>query len=98
MRKHAAMMAIAWAASVGVVSGQDAPMPGWTPGPTIGKLEQRATINVPEGYFFLDRAATKKFLEDNQNIPDGDELATIVRLRPGTSDYWFAVFTYADTG
>ena len=98
MRKHVAMLAIAWAASVGAASAQEVKMPGWTPGPTVGRLEHRATINVPEGYFFLDKAATRKFLEDNQNIPDGNELATIVRLRPGNGDSWFAVFTYDDTG
>lgn len=98
MRKHAAMIAIAWTASVGAVAAQDAKLPGWTPGPTVGRLEHRATITVPEGYFFLDKTATRKFLEDNQNIPDGDELATIVRLRPGSNDSWFAVFTYSDTG
>ena len=76
MRKHVAMVAIAWTASVGAASGQDVKLPGWTPGPTVGRLEHRATINVPEGYFFLDKAATRKFLEDNQNIPDGDELAS----------------------
>jgi uncharacterized membrane-anchored protein len=98
MRKQLAMVAIACTASVGTALAQDAAPRGWTPGPTVGRLEQRATINVPEGFFFLDRAATRKFLEDNQNIPDGDELATIVRVRPGTNDSWFVVFTYDDTG
>lgn len=69
---------------------------GWTPGPVQGQLGNRATVNVPEGYFFLDASATKRFLEMNQNIPDGDELGII--FKAGETGSWFAVFTYADTG
>ncbi len=98
MRKLAAMVVIAWAASVNVVGAQQPAMPGWTPGPAVGQLGQHGTINVPDGYFFLDRAATKRFLEENQNIPDGDELGTLVRMQPGGDDYWFAVFSYSDVG
>lgn len=98
MRKVIATMIVAWSVSAGVVAAQEPPARGWTPGPTVGKLGHRATIKVPEGFYFLDQAATRKFLEANQNIPDGDELGTIVRLKPNSDDYWFAVFTYSDTG
>jgi len=98
MRKVAAMMVIAWVASVSLAAAQEPPKQGWTAGPTLGTLGQRATINVPEGYFFLDQAATKRFLEENQNIPDGDELGTLLRANPDTGDYWFAVFSYSDIG
>ena len=98
MRKVAAMMVIAWVASVSLAAAQEPPKRGWTAGPTLGTLGQRATINVPEGYFFLDQAATKRFLEENQNIPDGDELGTLLRANPDTGDYWFAVFSYSDIG
>ena len=98
MRKVAAMMVIAWVASVGLVSAQEPSKPGWTAGPTVGKLGHRASINVPEGYFFLNQAATKRFLEESQNIPDGDELGTLLRANPDTGDYWFAVFSYSDIG
>lgn len=98
MRKVIATTIVAWTMSAAMGAAQEAPMPGWTPGPTVGKLGQHATIKVPEGHFFLDQAATRKFLEANQNIPDGDELGTVVRMTPGKDDYWFAVFTYSDTG
>ena len=98
MRKWAAMLVIAWAANVNAVGAQQPPSPGWTPGPAVGSLGQHATIEVPEGYFFLDKGATKRFLEENQNIPDGDELGTLVRMRPDGADSWFAVFSYADVG
>ena len=70
---------------------------GWTEGPTDGRLGELATVKVPEGYVFLDAKATKKFLEDGQNVPAGDELGAIFRPLPN-DDYWFAVFSYDETG
>ena len=97
MRKLGAMVVIAWIASVAAVGAQESRV-GWIPGPTVGKLGVHATINVPEGFFFLDRSATKTFLEETQNIPEGDELGMIVRVQPENGDSWFAVFSYSDTG
>jgi uncharacterized membrane-anchored protein len=98
MRKCAAAFLFVLVSSVTVVSAQE-PLPaGWMPGPAKGLLGNRATIAVPEGYIFLDVSATRKFLEENQNIPSGRELGTLLRLDAATDDYWFAVFTYADTG
>jgi uncharacterized membrane-anchored protein len=74
------------------------PMPeGWAAGPSLGRLGDLATVSVPEGYMFLDAKATRKFLEDGQNIPGGDELGAVFRPLPG-KDYWFAIFSYDDTG
>lgn len=70
---------------------------GWTPGPTVGKLGSRASVSVPENYVFLDAKATKAFLEQNQNIPAGDELGAVLKVGD-SDDYWFAVFSYDDTG
>ena len=70
---------------------------GWSLGPTVGKLGNRASVSIPEEYMFLDARATRLFLEQNQNIPDGDELGAILKVGEG-DDYWFAVFSYADTG
>jgi uncharacterized membrane-anchored protein len=70
---------------------------GWNAGPHVGRLGPHATVTVPDGYFFLDAAATKTFLEETQNIPDGDELGIILRERPD-KNYWFAVFSYSDSG
>jgi uncharacterized membrane-anchored protein len=71
--------------------------PGWTEGPTSGKLGSMASINVPEDYIFLNAKATKTFLEEGQNIPAGDELGALLRVMPN-KDHWFAVFSYDDTG
>lgn len=70
--------------------------PGWSAGPTVGMLGTRAIINVPEGYMFLDQAATRRFLEANENVPDGDELGTVLRIQD--QGHWFAVFQYSDEG
>lgn len=70
---------------------------GWSVGPTVGKLGNRASVSIPNDYMFLDAKATKLFLEQNQNIPDGDELGAILKVGEN-NEYWFAVFSYNDTG
>ena len=99
MRKCAALVFVVWALSVSTAAAQppDEDRRGWTSGPTVGTLGTRATIQVPEGHFFLDQAATRRFLEANQNVPGGDELGTIVRINDSGA-WWFAVFSYDDTG
>jgi uncharacterized membrane-anchored protein len=97
MQKLAALAVVVWASGVGVAAGQDQLPAGWTAGPMLGKLGDQATISVPEGHFFLDRNATRTFLEQNQNVPDGDELGIVLRVLPD-DEYWFAVFNYSDTG
>jgi uncharacterized membrane-anchored protein len=99
MHRLATMVAACLLAAAGAnaQTGQEAPRQGWHAGPHVGKLGTRATIAVPEGYHFLDAAATKAFLEATQNIPDGDELGIILRERPD-KNYWFAVFSYSDSG
>jgi uncharacterized membrane-anchored protein len=66
-------------------------------GPTVGHLGQLAQVSVPEGYLFLEAGATRRFLEEGQNIPSGSELGTIIYRRPDDT-HWFAVFAYADSG
>jgi uncharacterized membrane-anchored protein len=102
MHRLAVTVALLIAASATPAASQDAnaqsaPKPGWHAGPHVGQLGTLAAIKVPEGYTFLDAAATKQFLEDTQNIPDGDELGIVLRERPD-QNYWFAVFSYSDTG
>jgi uncharacterized membrane-anchored protein len=91
----AALPGAAWAQSSDR-SEEFAKQPGWTAGPTIGSLGVRAVITVPEGYMFLDQNATKRLLEQNQNVPGGDELGAVLRVHG--DDYWFAIFEYSDDG
>lgn len=79
-------------------SGAQEQMPsGWTTGPMSGELGSVATVKVPEDFIFLDAAATKTFLEENQNIPHGDELGAVLRVM-SNKDHWFAIFSYDETG
>ena len=100
MHRLATMVAACLLAAAGAnaqTAGQEALRQGWHAGPHVGQLGSRATIAVPEGYLFLDAGATKTFLEETQNIPDGDELGIILRERPD-KNYWFAVFSYSESG
>ncbi|HXW08577.1 MAG TPA: DUF2167 domain-containing protein [Vicinamibacterales bacterium] len=91
------MLLVLWTSSVGAAAAQEQLPAGWSAGPTVGKLGTQAAVTVPEGYLFLNASATKRFLEENQNIPDGDELGTLIRILPN-DEHWFAVFSYEDTG
>jgi uncharacterized membrane-anchored protein len=92
----ALLLAVVAAAPAGAQDEERMP-DGWTVGPTQGRLGDLATVQVPDGYVFLDAKATRAFLEQGQNIPNGDELGAIFRPLPDR-DYWFAVFSYEDTG
>lgn len=83
--------------SVSPLNAQSEIPEGWSVGPTVGKLGNRASVSIPDDYMFLDAKATKLFLEQNQNIPDGDELGAILKVGEN-NEYWFAVFSYDDTG
>jgi uncharacterized membrane-anchored protein len=73
--------------------------PGWTEGPHTGELGEQATIDVPEGYYFLDKAATRAFLLASENVPSGRELGTVVRIAEDEGGQpWFALFTFSDEG
>jgi uncharacterized membrane-anchored protein len=103
-----AMVATAWLLVLGggaAVEAQEpeaetpAPVarPGWTKGPHVGTLGSQAQIAVPSGSFFLDAAATRAFLQANENIPSGNELGAIVNPVEGGHP-WFALFTFSDEG
>jgi uncharacterized membrane-anchored protein len=80
-----------------VSAREDRSLPkGWTPGPLTANLADRATIDVPAGYYYLDAAATKRLLSSKQQTSDGREFGTILRL--GESGNWFAVFAHSDAG
>lgn len=97
MRRYCVLALLLFAGMAVPARAQESMPDGWTTGPAVGKLGALATVSVPEGYVFLDAKATRKFLEDSQNFPSGDELGGIFRPL-GDKDYWFAIFTYDDTG
>jgi uncharacterized membrane-anchored protein len=65
----------------------------WQNGPTQGRIADKAVIQVPQGYVFLDEKSTSRFLELTGNPPrDGHYL-----FAPASLD-WFAVFAFDATG
>jgi uncharacterized membrane-anchored protein len=72
----------------------------WTEGPAVGRLGDRAELDVPEGFLFSGAEGTRQFLELTQNIPSGRELGVLLPIpREGdTSGGWFVIFEFADVG
>jgi uncharacterized membrane-anchored protein len=66
----------------------------WQMGPTTAKLGDHATLNVPDGYAFLDPAGTRSLNDILHNPPaDTDEYT----LAPKSLD-WISFFSYEDIG
>lgn len=65
----------------------------WQNGPTVGKIGNRATIKVPEGYTFLDAPNTRRFMELLENFPSDNEY-----LFAKKGENWFAVFSFDEVG
>lgn len=65
----------------------------WQNGPTTGTVGTHATIQVPQGYVFLDSQNTKRFLEILGNIPENNEYM----IGPQSLS-WFAIFRFNETG
>jgi uncharacterized membrane-anchored protein len=71
--------------------------PGWMKGPHTGALGSHASIDVPEGSYFLDGSATRAFLQATENVPSGRELGAVLR-RQEDGRSWFAIFSFSDEG
>jgi uncharacterized membrane-anchored protein len=97
MRRYGLVLLLLLVSESSSTHAQQQDPEGWMRGPGVGRLGAVATVPVPEDYTFLDAVATRRFLEENQNIPGGNELGTLLRVMPN-KDYWFAVFSYAETG
>ncbi|WP_426688176.1 DUF2167 domain-containing protein [Rhodanobacter ginsengiterrae] len=93
-RIFSVLAALALACASAHVGAQDngaADLP-WQKGPITVQLGHEATLNVPEGYAFLDADGTRKFNEVAHNPPrDGDEYTLAGRN-------WVAYFSYGDVG
>lgn len=102
-----AVLATAWAVLLpGRAAATDAPADApqdatakrfaalaWVKGPTTVEVAGNSKLTVPPGYVFLDRANTKKFLELNENLSDGQE----VMIAPESGD-WSAYLEFNDGG
>jgi uncharacterized membrane-anchored protein len=65
----------------------------WVRGPAKADLFGKASIQVPEGYVFLNPADTAKFMTLNQNLSGEREYL----LAPDDL-HWFGVFSFSDDG
>ncbi|MBS0388442.1 MAG: DUF2167 domain-containing protein [Proteobacteria bacterium] len=65
----------------------------WVKGPASEAIAGNSTLKVPEGFVYLDRADTKKFLELNHNLGDGQE----VMIAPAEGE-WTAYLEFDDGG
>jgi uncharacterized membrane-anchored protein len=92
----AVLVALSIAASANAQEPSSNPLASlpWQEGPTTGTLGDVASIVVPEGYQFVDRAGASKFLELTQNPSDGSELG-VVLSKDGS---WFVIFRFSDDG
>lgn len=64
----------------------------WQKGPVTVQLGSKASLQVPEGYAFLDTEGTRRFNELAHNPPTGKDTYTLA------SPDWVAYFTYEDVG
>ena len=67
----------------------------WTDGPGNCQIGDIATMQVPLGVTFTGKEGTKRYLEANENLADGTELATAQSLR---LPFWTAYFSYLKSG
>ncbi len=65
----------------------------WVDGPTAIQMPGNATLQLPEGYVYLDRPNTRKYLELNENLSDGSE----VMVAPADLS-WTAYLGFLDEG
>lgn len=75
----------------------EGPAINWVPGPT--KVEMGgglATIEVPEGYLFADKAETKKIMALTGNPPSDQEIGLIAPADEAKS--WLLIFEYSEVG
>jgi uncharacterized membrane-anchored protein len=69
----------------------------WVPGPTTARLgDGLASIKVPEGYLFADKAETQKFMQMIGNPPSDQELGLLTPADDAKT--WFLVFEYNEVG
>ncbi len=65
-------------------------------GPCKGALGDVATIDVPEGYVFVEKKDMPRFLELTQNLPSDDMVGAL--LPAGEEEDWVIWFSYDPVG
>jgi len=65
----------------------------WQPGPTTGKLLDLATVEIPEGYAFLESGECRRAMKAMGNLVSNKEIGLIV-----APEQWFMVFEFDEIG
>jgi len=65
----------------------------WQIGPTKARIGDQASLDIPNRYVFLGAEDTKKFMELNQNLPNGRQY-----IFAPDDLHWFAVFQFNPIG
>ncbi|WP_164848783.1 DUF2167 domain-containing protein [Paenibacillus sp. DCT19] len=68
----------------------------WIAGPATVDLDSKATLEIPEGYFFLDKANTQRSMLNAGGKPNGNEIGSL--YNNSDSGSWYVVFEYVRTG
>jgi uncharacterized membrane-anchored protein len=64
--------------------------------PLKGKLEDVATVDLPEGYLFIQgRAEVEKFIEATKNLPNQQEMGVVL---PANGEEWWLEFDFDPMG
>lgn len=77
-------------------AGQESVDLPWEQCPCLGDLGH-ATVDVPEGMAFLDKASVPKFMELLENPVDGDEQGVVLGQTESGKN-WFVIFSFNATG
>lgn len=70
----------------------------WAKGPTKGQLGSEASINVPANCLFTGVNGVKMFMEATQNNASGRERGVVLCPGNETSETWFVLFSYDESG
>lgn len=73
--------------------GQEIARLNWQIGPAVGKLGDKASIDLTSGYGFLNATGTSRFLSLMENLPSPNSYT----VAPKNLN-WFAIFHFSDTG
>jgi len=95
MRRALMVLLLMWPLLAWSQGGKEAEIRklAWQNGPFDGRIGDKATITVPQGYVFLDERNTSRFLELTGNPPrEGHYLYAPQSLE------WFAVFAFDASG
>lgn len=68
----------------------------WLSGPFTARLQNMATVEIPEGYLFADAANARRYLEACQIRPVGTEVGLVRPYKQDTD--WYIVFEFSGDG